>query len=91
MKVGVFTPLLSQLPIEDVFQKLKSYNIDTVELGTGNLIEGFEDGLRIGLGQTGSLGDLAEELTLSERHEAPSFAITRGIETHAPDSVPQFP
>jgi sugar phosphate isomerase/epimerase len=36
MKVGVFTPLLSQLPIEDVFQKLKTYNIDTVELGTGN-------------------------------------------------------
>jgi sugar phosphate isomerase/epimerase len=36
MKVGVFTPLLSQLPIDDVFKKLKGYDIDTVELGTGN-------------------------------------------------------
>jgi sugar phosphate isomerase/epimerase len=36
VRVGVFTPLLSQLPIEGVFQKLKAYNIDTVELGTGN-------------------------------------------------------
>ena len=36
MRVGVFTPLLSQLSLEDVLQKLKSNNIDTVELGTGN-------------------------------------------------------
>ena len=36
MKVGVFTPLLSQMPLEDVLNKLKGYNIDTVELGTGN-------------------------------------------------------
>jgi len=36
VKVGVFTPLLSQLSIEAVFEKLKGYNIDTVELGTGN-------------------------------------------------------
>ena len=36
MKVGVFTPLLSQLSLEDVLKKLKSLNIDTVELGTGN-------------------------------------------------------
>ena len=36
MRVGVFTPLLSQLSAEDVFKKLKGYNIDTVELGTGN-------------------------------------------------------
>lgn len=36
MRVGVFTPLLSQLPLEDVLKKLKSFNIDTVELGTGN-------------------------------------------------------
>ena len=36
MRVGVFTPLLSQLSPEDVFKKLKGYNIDTVELGTGN-------------------------------------------------------
>ena len=36
MRVGVFTPLLSQLPLGDVLKKLKSLGIDTVELGTGN-------------------------------------------------------
>ena len=36
MKIGVFTPLLAQLPLRDVLKKLKGYNIDTVELGTGN-------------------------------------------------------
>ncbi len=36
MKVGVFTPLLSQLPLDQVLTKLKALNIDTVELGTGN-------------------------------------------------------
>jgi len=36
MQVGVFTPLLSQFPLEKVFEKLKSLNIRTVELGTGN-------------------------------------------------------
>src|ERR1019366_7681820 len=36
MRVGVFTPLLSQLPLAAVLQKLKSLQIETVELGTGN-------------------------------------------------------
>src|ERR1700738_4847750 len=36
MRVGVFTPLLSQLPLTAVLKKLKSLGIDTVELGTGN-------------------------------------------------------
>jgi sugar phosphate isomerase/epimerase len=36
MRVGVFTPLLSQLPFEDALKKLKSHSINTVELGTGN-------------------------------------------------------
>jgi sugar phosphate isomerase/epimerase len=36
VRVGVFTPLLSQLPLDDVFKKLKALNISTVELGTGN-------------------------------------------------------
>jgi len=36
MRVGVFTPLLSQLSLDDVLKKLKSKGIDTVELGTGN-------------------------------------------------------
>lgn len=36
MKVGVFTPLLSQLPLADVAKKLKSMGVDLLELGTGN-------------------------------------------------------
>jgi sugar phosphate isomerase/epimerase len=36
MRVGVFTPLLSQFPLEKVFEKLRKLNINTVELGTGN-------------------------------------------------------
>ncbi len=36
MRVGVFTPLLSQFSLSDVFKKLKSHGISTVELGTGN-------------------------------------------------------
>jgi sugar phosphate isomerase/epimerase len=36
MKVGVFTAVLGQLPLERVLAKLKGLNIDTVELGTGN-------------------------------------------------------
>jgi sugar phosphate isomerase/epimerase len=36
MKLGVFTPLLSKLPLADVLAKLKAFKITTVELGTGN-------------------------------------------------------
>jgi len=36
MKLGVFTPLLSQLPLDAVLTKLKAMQIDTVELATGN-------------------------------------------------------
>src|SRR5271168_1365809 len=36
MRVGVFTPLLSQLSLEDVLKKLSAKGINTVELGTGN-------------------------------------------------------
>ena len=36
MRVGVFTPLLSQLPLDEVLKKLKTKGIDTVELATGN-------------------------------------------------------
>jgi len=36
MKVGVFTAVLGQLPLERVLEKLKGLKIDTVELGTGN-------------------------------------------------------
>ena len=36
MRIGVFTPLLAQLPLPTVLKKLKALHIDTVELGTGN-------------------------------------------------------
>ena len=36
MRVGVFTPLLAQLPLVDVLKKLKDHDISTIELGTGN-------------------------------------------------------
>lgn len=36
MRVGCLTALLSQLSLDDVLKKLKSLNISTVELGTGN-------------------------------------------------------
>lgn len=36
MRVGVFTPLLSQLPLPEVLKKLKAHGIGTIELGTGN-------------------------------------------------------
>src|SRR5947209_10177995 len=36
MRIGVFTPLLSQLSLDGVLKKLKSKGLDTVELGTGN-------------------------------------------------------
>ncbi len=36
MRVGVFTPLLSQLSLPDALKKLKANGISTIELGTGN-------------------------------------------------------
>ena len=36
MRVGVFTPLLSQLSARGRLQEAERLNIDTVELGTGN-------------------------------------------------------
>src|SRR5437763_15767360 len=36
MRVGVFTALLAQMPLDGVITKLKEMGIATVELGTGN-------------------------------------------------------
>jgi sugar phosphate isomerase/epimerase len=36
VRVGVFTALLAQMPLDQVLDKLKKLNINTVELGTGN-------------------------------------------------------
>jgi sugar phosphate isomerase/epimerase len=38
MRVGVFTPLLSQLPLPAVLKKLEALHINTVELATGNYV-----------------------------------------------------
>jgi sugar phosphate isomerase/epimerase len=38
MRVGVFTPLLSQLPLPLVLKKLAALHIETVELATGNYV-----------------------------------------------------
>jgi sugar phosphate isomerase/epimerase len=38
MRVGVFTPLLSQVPLSVVVKKLGELRIDTVELATGNYV-----------------------------------------------------
>jgi sugar phosphate isomerase/epimerase len=38
MRVGVFTPLLSQVPLPAVLKKLAELHIDTVELATGNYV-----------------------------------------------------
>jgi sugar phosphate isomerase/epimerase len=38
MRVGVFTPLLSQLPLPAVLKKLAALHIDTVEVATGNYV-----------------------------------------------------
>jgi len=36
VRVGCFTALLAQMSLDQVIEKLKGLNIDTVELGTGN-------------------------------------------------------
>src|SRR5438067_6752472 len=36
MRVGVFTALLAQMPLDAVITKLKGLGVSTVELGTGN-------------------------------------------------------
>jgi sugar phosphate isomerase/epimerase len=36
MRLGVFTALLAQLPLDDVLRKLRALGVKTVELGTGN-------------------------------------------------------
>jgi sugar phosphate isomerase/epimerase len=36
MRLGVFTPLLAQLPLEKVLEKLKGLDVHTVELSTGS-------------------------------------------------------
>lgn len=62
MRVGVFTPLLSHLPFESVLAKLKSYNVATIELGTGNYPGDAHCKLSL-LDDRGALGDFKEKLS----------------------------
>jgi len=56
VRVGVFTPLLAQLPLEDVLKKLATYDIHTVELGTGN----YPGGAHCKLSMLDNSAELAE-------------------------------
>ena len=44
MRLGVFTALLGQLPLDDVLRKLTGLGEQTVELGTGNYPGGPPEG-----------------------------------------------
>lgn len=72
MRVGVFTPLLSQLPLEQVLQKLKSLNIDTVELGTGN----YPGDAHCKLSMLEDSAERAAFLSLFKRHGAHISALS---------------
>jgi len=62
VRVGVFTPLLSQLSLEDVLKKLINHKIDTVELGTGNYPGDAHCKLTM-LDQPADLGDFKKIIT----------------------------
>jgi sugar phosphate isomerase/epimerase len=61
MKVGVFTAVLGQLPLERVLAKLRGLKIDTVELGTGNYPGGPHCPLTL-LDNGGELKDFRKKL-----------------------------
>ncbi|MGA2186273.1 MAG: sugar phosphate isomerase/epimerase [Bryobacteraceae bacterium] len=61
MKVGVFTAVLGQLPLERVLAKLRGLKIDTVELGTGNYPGGPHCPLTL-LDNSGDLKDFRKKL-----------------------------
>jgi len=62
MRVGAFTPLLSQLPLPAVLKKLAALQISTVELGTGNYVGDAHCKLSM-LENTSALTDFKKILT----------------------------
>ncbi len=72
MRVGVFTPLLSHLPLEQALQKLKSLHIDTVELGTGN----YPGDAHCNLSMLEDSAALAEFLGTLKRHAVQISALS---------------
>lgn len=61
MRLGVFTALLGQLPLDEVLRKLKALGIDTVELGTGNYPGGPHCKLEM-LGRTAELKEFKRKM-----------------------------
>ncbi len=72
MKVGVFTPLLAQLPLDGVLRKLKLLGIHTVELGTGN----YPGGAHCKLSMLESSSELAEFKSKLDRYEVGISALS---------------
>jgi sugar phosphate isomerase/epimerase len=72
MKLGVFTPLLSQLPLDSVLSKLSALGIHTVELGTGN----YPGDAHCKLSMLDKPGDLDEFRRTLEKHGASISALS---------------
>ena len=72
MKLGVFTPLLSKLPLNDVLTKLKAFDITTVELGTGN----YPGGAHCDLGMLEDQEALAKFQQTLDDHRASISALS---------------
>ena len=72
MNVGVFTPLLSQLPLDAVLQKLSALDIHTVELGTGN----YPGAAHCDLSMLDNPTALANFQSTLERHKASISALS---------------
>lgn len=72
MRVGVFTPLLSHLPLEQALQQLKALHVDTVELGTGN----FPGNAHCNLSMLDDSAALAAFLSTLKRHSVQISALS---------------
>ena len=74
MRVGVFTPLLSQHGLRDILKKLKGHGIDTVELGTGNYVGNAHCNLSM-LDDKAALADFKKTLELRPDLQQPREAL----------------
>jgi sugar phosphate isomerase/epimerase len=88
MKLGVFTPLLSKLPLSDVLTKLKAFDIATVELGTGN----YPGGSHCDLGMLDDAASLAAfQQTIADHGASISALSCHGNPLHPdPAQAAQF-
>jgi sugar phosphate isomerase/epimerase len=69
MRIGVFTVLLAQFPLAKVLEKLKTLDIRTVELGTGN----YSNGVHCPLGM---LSDRAALKEFKQKLDDQGFSIS---------------